>query len=175
MSKTMFQLAELKECCIWWSWPEKNWGKMDTPSPNRPAKENIELNVQRICSKCLNQKDPNAFTLPSQVMKPGCTLIASLTSGPIRCGWLLMGKDQLSFNQISTVGSDCFPFFPTHRVQSWLTFCHRSQHSLQHTMLKLFYPKWQNQHICSTELLVPVRPFSMIQPVPTRPRSLWPS
>ena len=28
-------------------------------------------------------------------------------------------------------------FFPAHRVQSWLTFYHRSQHSLQHTVLKL--------------------------------------
>ena len=46
-------------------------------------------------------------------------------------------QDRLCFDQISTVGSDCFPSFPTHTVQSWLTFYHRSQHSLQHTVLKL--------------------------------------
>ena len=67
--------------------------------------------------------------------------MASLRNGPIRCGWLLMERDQLRFDQISRVRSKCSPFFPTCRVQSWWTFYHRSQSSLQHTMLKLFYPK----------------------------------
>ena len=85
---------------------------MDTPSPNRPtSKRNRELNVERSCSKCLNQMDPNAFAASSQVMKPGCTFLASLTNGPIRCGWLLTRRDQLCFDQISRVRSDCFPFF----------------------------------------------------------------
>ena len=106
-----FQLAQLKGlCAMILTW--KNRGKMDTPSPNRPtSKRNRELNVERTCSKCLNQMDPNAFAASSQVMKPGCTFLASLTNGPIRCGWLLTRRDQLCFDQISIVRSDCFPFF----------------------------------------------------------------
>ena len=91
------------------------------------------MNVQKPCSKCLNGMAHNAFPLLSQVMKPGHTFTAS----PM----LLMERDQLLFDQISRVRSNCSPFFPTRRVQSWWTFYHRSQSSLQHTMLKLFYPK----------------------------------
>ena len=109
-------------------------------------------------------------------MKPGCTFMASLTNGPIRCGWLLMRRDRLCFDHVSRIGSHCFPFFfPTHWVQSqsWLTFYHRSQHWLQHTTLKLFYREWQIQYISNAQPLAPVRPFSfMITPVPTKPRSL---
>ena len=129
-----FQLAQLKGlCAMILTW--KNRGKMDTPSPNRPtSKRNRELNVERTCSKCLNQMDPNAFAASSQVMKPGCTFMASLTNGPVRCGWLLTRRDQLCFDQISRVRSDSFKFFPICGGQSWLTFYHRIQHSLQNTL-----------------------------------------
>ena len=101
--------------------------------------------MERTCSDCLNQMDPNALAASSQVMEPGCTCVASRTNGRIRCGWLLTGRDQLCFDQISSVESDSFPFFflLTHRVRPQLTVYHKSQHSLQHTMLKLFYPKWK--------------------------------
>ena len=52
--------------------------------------------------------DPNAFAASPQVMRSGCTFTASLTNGAIRCGWLLTGRDQLCFDQVSRVGSDWF-------------------------------------------------------------------
>ena len=85
-------------------------GKMDTQSPKWPAKETESWMFKDLCSKCLNQMDPNAFA-SSQFMKPGCALMASLTNDPIRYGWLLTGRDQLCFDEVSRVGSDWFPFF----------------------------------------------------------------
>ena len=99
---------------------------MNILSPNRPAKETESWMFKDLCSKCLNQMDPNAFA-SSQFMKPGCALMASLTNDPIRYGWLLTGRDQLCFDEVSRVGSDWFPFFfPTRRVQSRLTLPQKS-------------------------------------------------
>ena len=70
-----------------------------------------QLNVQMNCSTYLNQMDQNAFAASSQVIKPGCKFMVSLTNGPIRCGWLLTGGDQLCFDPTPRIGSDCFPFF----------------------------------------------------------------
>ena len=73
----------------------------------------------------------NAFATSSLVTKSGCTFIASQTTNrPIRCRWLLMRRDQLSFNQVSRVGRDRFLFFlSTLRVKSWWRFYHTSQHA----------------------------------------------
>ena len=75
-----------------------------------------QQNQRGRCSKDLlkmfEPDGPKRQTL-SQVMKPGCTFIASFTNNPIRCGWLPRGRVQLCFNQVSRVGSDCFPFFNT--------------------------------------------------------------
>ena len=51
----------------------------------------------------MNQMDLNAFATSSQVMKPGCPFMTFLANGPIRCGWLLTGRDQLCFDQVSRV------------------------------------------------------------------------
>ena len=107
-----------KMCMIILIWEECS--KMDTPSSNRPAKEtervffslrNRELNVRWTCWNSLNQMGPNAYATLSQVIKPGCTVRAPLTSGPVRCEWLLMERDELCFGQVSRVGSNHFPFF----------------------------------------------------------------
>ena len=62
--------------------------------------------------------DPNAFAASPQVMRSGCTFTASLTNGAIRCGWLLTGRDQLCFDQVSRVGSDWFLPPPKHTGSS---------------------------------------------------------
>ena len=65
------------------------------------------------CSKdLLKMFEPaNSVVMSSHVMELGCTFMASLANGPVRCRWLLMGRDQLWFNQDSRVGSRCFPSF----------------------------------------------------------------
>ena len=76
MKDVTLQLAQLKELCVvilTWS----KYGKMNTPYPNRPAKE-TEFDAQRTGSKYLNQMDPNAFAAASQMMKPSCTFTVSL-------------------------------------------------------------------------------------------------
>ena len=129
-----FQLAQPKELWTMILY-EIYCGKVDTQSPKWPAKETESWMFKETCSKCLNQMDLKAFAAASRMMKPFCTFLTSLSNGPIRCGWLLTGRDQFCFHQISRVGSDCFLFlflfcFSMHRAQSWLIVYRRSQNSL---------------------------------------------
>ena len=53
---------------------------------------------QRVkCTKdLLKMFEPaNSVVMSSHVMELGCTFMASLANGPVRCRWLLMGRDQL--------------------------------------------------------------------------------
>ena len=53
--------------------------------------------------------------------------------------WEETRRDQLCFDPISRVGSDCFPFGFQHTLSSHVTFYHNSQHFLQRTILKQFH------------------------------------
>ena len=77
---------------------------------DQQKKQRVECSKD-LCSRCLNQMDPNAFATSSQVMRPGCTVVAFLTNGPIKCGWLLTGRDQLCFHQVFGVGRTVFPVY----------------------------------------------------------------
>ena len=120
------------------------------------------------------------FAASPQVMISHCTFMASLANGPIRvddCWQEETGCALTHFFQSQKQPFSFFFlfFFPTHRIQLWLTFCRRSQHSLQHAALKLFYCEWYNQCVRSAQPLAPVRPFVfMITPVSTKSRWQWP-
>ena len=103
------------------------------------------------------------FAASPQVMIPRCTFMASLAKCPIRvddCWQEETGCTLTRFFQSEAtffLSFLFFFFFSTHRIQSWLKFCRRSQRSLQHAALKLFYCEWYNQCIGSAQPLAPVK------------------
>ena len=69
--------------------------------------------TQSLCLlfKCFTTTGALLWSYHVQTLQFRDSEMVSLTYGPIRCGWMLIGTDQLCFDQISRVRSDCFPSF----------------------------------------------------------------
>ena len=93
-----FSVSIAKKNCARWSHREKTRGKIDTSSPNRPAKDTESWMFKGLAQTIWTRWTQTPFATSSQAMKLGCTIMASLTNGPIRCGFLLTGRDQLCFD-----------------------------------------------------------------------------
>ena len=86
---------------------------------DQQKKQRVECSKD-LCSRCLNQMDPNAFATSSQVMRPGWVFFFFFVFNK-RFNQMRVaadGKRPVVLRPNSKVRSDCFPFFRTHRVQS---------------------------------------------------------